>query len=51
MAGSEADLGVIHTLGKGLKLRADYALFIPSDGYYGTTTPVHFASGTLFYSM
>ncbi|MDH5492730.1 MAG: alginate export family protein [Myxococcales bacterium] len=41
-AGTEFDLGANYAFGRGLGLRAGYALFLPSDTIYGISDPAHF---------
>ncbi|MFM2420719.1 MAG: hypothetical protein RL385_5442, partial [Pseudomonadota bacterium] len=59
MAGSEVDLGAAYTLAKGLKVRALYALFMPSEDFYPvgnlgkgvSPDPVHFGEVELRYDL
>jgi hypothetical protein len=59
MAGSEVDLGAAYTLTKGLKVRALYALFMPSEDFYPvgnlgkgvSPDPVHFGEVELRYDL
>jgi len=59
MAGSELDLGAAYTLAKGLKARALYAVFLPSDDFYPvgaqlgkvSADPVHFGEIELRYDL
>jgi hypothetical protein len=41
-AANEIDAGVIYSVGKGLKLRTLYALFLPNSDIYLSDDPVHF---------
>ncbi len=42
MAGAELDIGAKWTIAPGLNSRIGYALFMPNENYYGTSTPAHF---------
>ena len=50
-AGSELDAQLIHTLGKGLKLRGLYAVFLPDEDIYGVSDPAHFLEIELRYDL
>ena len=50
-SGLETDVGLGWTIGRGLVLRGVYALFVPSDEAYATSTPAHFAELELRYTL
>jgi hypothetical protein len=56
-AGAELDVGAAYTLGKGLKLRALYAVFLPDKDFYpvapatGQVDPIHYAELELRYDL
>jgi hypothetical protein len=60
LAGSELDFGAAYTLAKGLKCRALYAVFMPSEEFYPAAPaligkvspdPIHFGEIELRYDL
>jgi hypothetical protein len=62
LAGGEVDMGAVYTLGKGLKVRALYAIFLPDSNLYtdriparmmpgGSVDPVHYFEAELRYDL
>ena len=47
--GGEFDIGAIFTIGKGLKTRAGYSLFIPANDAFASADPAHFTELELRY--
>jgi hypothetical protein len=50
-AATELDTGVVYGIGKGLKLRTMYALFLPADDQFPSTDPVHYLETELRYDI
>lgn len=50
-SGLETDVGLGWTIGRGLVLRGMYALFVPSEDAYATSSPAHYAELELRYTL
>ena len=51
LAATEVDLMALYTIGKGLKLRGGYFVFLPSKDHYATSDAIHHAEVELRYDL